>query len=372
MISASQIPELVAAADPDVLDDPVDERLLDEEDTTEEDLRYEIASYGADYDVEGLVRRLQKGDVKVPEFQRGYVWPLKQASRFIESLLLGLPVPGIFLSTEPSTNKLLVIDGQQRLSTLRAFYDGIFPSSKKEFSLVDVQTSFEGKTYKTLSEDDRRVVDNAIIHATVIKQTDPKDGGSSIYKIFERLNSSGMLLSPQEIRTAIYGGPLAETLSALNKVESWRALFGPVNKRMRDQELILRFLTLYLEGKNYKKPIKTFLNKFMETHRNLPEKDREELTSIFTKCTDAINTFVGAKAFKPSASFNAALFDALMVGTALRLKAGPITDGPSMQASLASLLEDKEFFQWISQSTSDDEVVKGRIARATDAIAKVL
>jgi hypothetical protein len=110
----------------------------------------------------------------------------------------------------------------------------------------------------------------------------------------------------------------------------------------------------------------------METHRNLPEKDRHELASIFTQCTDAINTFVGAKAFKPSASFNAALFDALMVGTALRLEAGPITDGPSMQASLVSLLEDKEFFQWISQSTSDDEVVKGRIARATDAIAKVL
>jgi len=377
MIDVSNVPELVAAADPDIFDDPIDERLLDDEDTTEEELRYEIASYGADYDVEGLVRRLRKGDVKVPEFQRGYVWPIKQASRFIESLLLGLPVPGIFLSTEPSTNKLLVIDGQQRLTTLRGFYDGIFPSPRKEssprkeFSLVDVQDSFTGKTYVTLSEDDRRVLDNAIIHATVIKQTNPKDGGSSVYKIFERLNSSGMLLSPQEIRTAIYNGPLAEALSSLNNIASWRVLFGPVNKRMRDQELILRFFALFTDGKNYRKPIKTFLNAFMDSHRGLAGEERQALSKTFKQCTDTINDIIGSKAFKPSGSFNAALFDSIMVGMATRLKIGSINDASSLQEAFKVLLEDQEFGKWISGSTSDDEVVKKRIDRATEVLAKV-
>ena len=79
---------------------------------------YEITSFGADYDVEGIYRRLAKGDIFIPEFQRNYVWQYKEACEFIESLLLGLPVPGIFLSREPETSKMLVIDGQQRLKTI--------------------------------------------------------------------------------------------------------------------------------------------------------------------------------------------------------------------------------------------------------------
>ena len=71
MIDPSEVPSAVAAADPDIYDDPVDERLLEEEDTVEESLRYEISSYGADYDVEGLVKRLRNGDAKIPDFQRG-------------------------------------------------------------------------------------------------------------------------------------------------------------------------------------------------------------------------------------------------------------------------------------------------------------
>jgi uncharacterized protein with ParB-like and HNH nuclease domain len=263
------VPPMIAAADPDIMDDAIDEGLLEDEDTVEESLRYEITSYGADYDVDGLVKRLKNGDIKVPAFQRGYVWPIKQASRFIESLLLGLPVPGIFLSREPETNKLLVIDGQQRLTTIHAFFDGIFPSSKREFSLVDVEAGFEGKTYKTLADEHRRTLENSIIHATVVKQTDPQDDGSGIYKIFERLNSSGMLLSPQEIRTAIYGGTFSTLLSDLNKNAKWRAVFGPANKRMRDQELILRFFALSQSQVPYARPMKTFLNNFMNANKSL-------------------------------------------------------------------------------------------------------
>src|SRR4051812_16231795 len=76
-------------------------------------VRYTLASYGADYPVDGLVKRLDRGDVFVPEFQRGFVWSHKQASSFVESLLLGLPVPGVFLYKEPETQKLMVVDGQQ-------------------------------------------------------------------------------------------------------------------------------------------------------------------------------------------------------------------------------------------------------------------
>ena len=88
-------------------------------------VEYRITSYGADYDVDGLVKRLKAGDIEVPNFQRSYVWRILEASRFIESLLLGLPVPAIFLARDEN-EKLLVIDGQQRLRTLQYFYNGIW------------------------------------------------------------------------------------------------------------------------------------------------------------------------------------------------------------------------------------------------------
>jgi len=371
MPSEESVPELIAAADPDIYDDAVDERLLEEEDTVEENLRYEITSYGADYDVEGLVKRLRNGDAKIPDFQRGYVWPIKQASRFIESLLLGLPVPGIFLSNEPDTNKLLVIDGHQRLTTLRAFYDGIFPPTKKEFSLTDVQPDLFGKTYKTLGDENRRILDNAIIHATVVKQTDPKDGGSGIYKIFERLNSSGMLLSPQEIRTAIYGGTLSKLLTELNTNKKWRELFGPVNKRMRDQELVLRFLALYSNEKNYKRPMKTFLNDFMNVNRQLSQAECKKLSEVFNWSIEAVRDVLGVKAFKPVSAFNAAVFDAILIAIAKRREGGPIVDNQKFQDAYKELLADTEFQQWTSRSTADDETLRKRLDRAKNAFAKV-
>src|SRR5579862_5075480 len=111
------------------------------EDVNERDevapLHYGITSYGADFLVDGLVKRMENGDIVVPTFdpdvsdtelgmvgfQRDFVWSKPQSDRFIESLLLGFPVPGIFL-VQGSEGVLLVLDGQQRLRTLHAFYKG--------------------------------------------------------------------------------------------------------------------------------------------------------------------------------------------------------------------------------------------------------
>ncbi len=133
-----------------------EKQLLDEdevEDEAEKDetvrpVQYEITSFGADYDAEGLVKRLQRGDIYIPPFQRSFVWTQKEASRFIESLLLGLPVPGIFLARDIDSKKLLVIDGQQRLRSIQFFMEGYFnpdpkASSKDVFMLQNVQKQFE-------------------------------------------------------------------------------------------------------------------------------------------------------------------------------------------------------------------------------------
>lgn len=223
------------------LDEPqIEDHLLEssiEIEDEEENItfKYQVSSYGADYPVDGLVKRLQNENILVPIFQRGYVWTHGQASRFIESLLLGLPVPGVFFSKDPESQKLIVIDGQQRLNTLRYFYEGVFADSGREFRLKNVQKQFEGATYKSLSSEDRLRLDDSIIHATIVRQEEPSEDQSSVYYIFERLNTGGTKLTPQEIRAAIYAGEFNQLLDKLNEHEAWRNVFGPVNKRRRDQ-----------------------------------------------------------------------------------------------------------------------------------------
>ena len=211
---------------------------------------YSITSYGADFDVEGLVRRLNDNDIEIPEFQRRFVWTQERASRFIESLLVGLPVPGIFLYREVDSESLQVIDGQQRLRTLQAFFRGkaaFGSSTEKKFDIQGkgIESKFIGLTYDRLEEKYRRKLHNSIIHATVIRQTTPDDGDSSKYFVFERLNTEASQLSGQEIRAAIYQGQFNDLIRELNLIQSWRVLFGRTpnpDKRKRDEELILRFL----------------------------------------------------------------------------------------------------------------------------------
>ena len=215
-------------------------------DDTEKEIipfRYAITSYGADYPADSLVQRLEKEVVFVPEWQRKFVWSLNQASRFIESLLLGLPVPGIFLARDESSAKLYIVDGQQRLRSLKYFYDGVFRG--KEFMLRGVQPRYEGKTYKTLETEDQIRLNDSVIHATIIRQDEPSNDQSSVYHIFERLNTGGTLLHPQEIRACIFHGPFNELLVEFNDIREWRNVYGPPSDRLKDQELILRFFALY-------------------------------------------------------------------------------------------------------------------------------
>ncbi|HVB39359.1 MAG TPA: DUF262 domain-containing protein, partial [Terriglobales bacterium] len=161
----------------------LEDHLTEAEDAVEVQVSpFSVSSYGADYPVETLVSRIKKGDIYVPEFQRGFVWDIKDASRFIESLVLGLPVPGIFLTKELETGKLLVVDGQQRLFSLHYFYEGKWPSQAKEFALKSVQPGLEGRTYATLRPEDRRRLDDAILHATVFKEDEPSEDERGIYE----------------------------------------------------------------------------------------------------------------------------------------------------------------------------------------------
>lgn len=238
--------------------EPIDE-IVEDLDPADEVIpyTYTISSYGADYPVDSLVKRIVAKDIVVPVFswkkpktseivgfQREYVWPRPKADRFIESLLLGLPVPGIFLVKEPS-GVLLVLDGHQRLHTLRSFYGGKIDG--QEYALSnEVQDRFANKTYEGLDTEERRRLDDSIIHATIVRQDTPTEDQSSIYVIFERLNTGGVNLQPQEIRVALYHGDFVHVLQELNDFLPWRELYGTKSRRLKDMELILRFFCVSL------------------------------------------------------------------------------------------------------------------------------
>jgi len=332
---------------------------------------YSITSYGADYPVDALVKRLNKKDVFIPPFQREYVWTLKQASRFIESLLLGLPVPGIFLAKESDSQKLLVIDGNQRLRTLEFFYNVDFKGRGKGFSLKGVQKQFEGKNYKTLSEDDRIKLDDSIIHATIVKQEEPSKDESSVYHIFERLNTGGSLLRPQEIRACIYYGDFNELLNELNENKQWRSIYGQQSMRLKDRELILRFFTLFFKSNDYKRPMKSFLNSYMGSNRDLTINSKEELTTLFDNTIDIVYRSIGDEAFRPVKAINAAVFDAVMIGIATRISEKEIEDLETVKEKYENLLAKPEFIESYKTSTSDEKIVKNRIHLAIEAFKEV-
>lgn len=336
----------------------------DKEATT--DLRYQISSYGADYPVDGLVKRLRNGDIVLPPFQRDFVWPVTQASQLIESLLLGLPIPAIFLSKEAESQKLLVIDGQQRLKSLLAFYDGIFRD--KAFKLVGVNKEFEGATYKTLKDADRRRLDDALLHAIIIKQDDPKDDDSSIFLVFERLNTTATPLSEQELRACVYHGAFNEYLAKANENANWRSIYGDPNLRQKDRELLLRFFSLYFDIATYERPMKLFLTNFMRKNRMLQVYSAEILDSVFVSTVALANKALGRAMFRPQRALNASVADAILVGLARRLAKGPVNDERTLHQAIELVVKSAGFVELYGVGTTNRDKVISRIDAIENAI----
>lgn len=360
---------------------PTDPVSLDEgyEDIDEREeiapLHYGITSFGADFPVDSLVKRLDNHDVVIPTFdpdvsdigsdiigfQRDFVWTKSQCDRFIESLLLGFPVPGIFL-VQGSEGVYLVLDGQQRLRTLQAFYKESL--RERTFRLQYVQDDFQNHTYGTLPPDVRRRLDNSIIHATVVKQEIPSDDQSGIYMIFERLNTGGTLLQPQEIRVALFNGPLVSLLRQLNENPNWRALCGPKSKRLKDQELILRFFAFLARGDTYKAPMKEFLNQYIGWNRSLTHESANTLMSIFETTVETIREEFGDGAFRLVRAVNAAMLDSIMTVIAEGIRSKTLRSPDELKAAYTGLKQDSEYIGAVERATAREEQVATRLSRA--------
>jgi Uncharacterized conserved protein len=318
----------------------------------------------ADMTVASLFQYMTNGKIEIPEFQRGYVWTRVQASRLIESLIIQCPIPIIYFSQGPA-NQLVVIDGNQRLLSIKLFLNDAF-----QLQGLTAYPELNGSSWAALDPRFRDHICNRTIRCiTILKDTHPQIK----FDVFERLNTGSVKLNAQELRHGLNHGRLMELLDKLSKNEDWKKIAGiRADKRMKGAELILRYFALREGRANYQKPLSSFLDAFSERNRGISEQKVAELEREFELTIHRVNAGLGRFAFRAfsenlemQTQFNSALFDAEMIGFAETTNEEIIDgnyDKVALRKHIAHLLKSDAFTNAFRQATSDELSVKTRIA----------
>lgn len=376
----------------------IDEDSEDEDDTFPLD-QYNIISSPNDFNVKTIVDFIESGVMRIPGFQRNFVWDIKRASKLIESILIGLPIPQTFLYEE-KPNSFLVIDGQQRLMSIYYFVHERFPRKEK---LVELRQLFDERgeipkdvlgddayftkfnlslseqlhgqhnrfnklNYSTLG-DDQTTFNLRTIRNIIVKQISPR-GDDSMYEIFNRLNSGGMNLTPQEIRRCMYDSEFFGMLYRTNTQIKWRRLVGGVvpDLHMKDVEILLRGFAMLIGGNAYRPSMAKFLNAFSQTARSFETpmlaKLEELLQSFLDSCTD-----LGSDAFQIGGRFSPMVFESVFVATCSQAyEANDTVRGKITPDSLRALRSDPQFSAAAQSRTTATDQVHKRLARAHEIL----
>lgn len=315
---------------------------------------YNITTAPNDFNVLTITSFMDNGAIVLPPYQRNFTWDKKRASKLIESLVLGLPVPQLFLY-EDSKNKFSILDGQQRLMSiyffvkkrfprkehrayLREMYSekGIFPeyilAGNEYFEDFNIDlpsrddepaSSINGLNYDTMAAigDLQRNFNLRPIRCIIVKQIEPKDDDSSVYEIFDRLNTGGVILNPQEIRANLYYSPFYQKLYDLNKGVDWRKLIGKSERdeKLRDVELLLRVFAMLTFNNDYKPSMTRFLNRYSAMARKkYTQRDVEVIGIIFEKFMGHISTIPISK-FNAGLRFSVAIFESIFFASAKKI-----------------------------------------------------
>lgn len=368
------------------------DEIKEEQEEYSDDSLFNITSFGTDLSFRELITMYDEGDLEKPELQRHYVWDKKEASRFIDSILLGLPVPSIFLA-KTEDDRRLIVDGYQRIMTIYDYAKrGIFGGDGKAFDLSKseiINERWRGKTFNELSVSEQRKIRNTPIHAIVFEQKEPRDDDSGMYQIFERINTSGRSLKPQEIRNCINHGEFNQLLMELNKNQVWRKLYSPFDSkedsRMADVELILRlfafsYLTKMEEINAKQINLVRYLNTFMKRNKDFGLISKEECIFVFTSLMGFFsrafdgNLFRNGKQEETDFTFvrriNPAIFDSVCSATVFCLKVGKLIEFNDiyLMEKYKQLLEDQDYQRVISQRTTNVDNIKERISIAASIL----
>jgi hypothetical protein len=320
----------------------------DEEEDESSVSEYDVTAIPNDFNIRTIFDFVDSGVVSIPGFQRNYVWDQKRASKLIESLLIGLPIPQIFLYEE-GRNKFSVIDGQQRLMSIYFFKKKRFPRMECRAELRKIATEngtipanilsddkffvnfnlklpsrlpskinrFDGKNYDTL-EDYQSTFDLRTVRNIVIRQNTPDDDDSSIYEIFSRLNSGGINLTSQEIRVSLYHSGFYTMLYRINQNLSWRELIGQkeVDLHSKDIEILLRAFAMLWYSADYKPSMTRFLNESSRKLKQLKEEDINYCEELFLSFLNACKKLDDKSFISSRGRFNLSTFEAVFVALA--------------------------------------------------------
>jgi hypothetical protein len=240
----------------------------------------------ADWTIETIDSQINKGNIDLqPGFQRRAAWDDTRKSRLIESIIVGMPVPNIVLAeNREHRGRFIVIDGKQRLLSINEFIKGSYALRG-----LDMRADLNDKTYANLPASDKEYLDNSTIRATVIKNWSDED---FLYATFYRLNSGSLPLSPQELRKALIGGKLLESIeSYLVTSQPFHAIFGDgLDKRMRDSELVLRFIAYDRALADYRGDFKKFLDDTTKYYELDWDTRSQDVMSRFGRLDEALRT----------------------------------------------------------------------------------
>lgn len=342
-----------------------------------------VKTQNIEYDLETLVKKIKKGIIKLnPDYQRNHRWTVEESSRLMESLILNIPIPTVYLSQDVDVDEEVdddvarysVIDGQQRLTA-------IFGFMTNNYSLdgLDVLELLNGSYYSDLPPFLIRRLEERTIKCLRIDSTvDPQVK----FDIFERLNSGAVQLESQELRNAIYRGKFNDMIKKLSMNDNFRKLLNidlksPDTdnkvKKMQDVEYVLRFFSyMNNEGENMKKSFKQFLSDQMVKFNMYDEDNLNKMKSHFERDMEMIFQKLGKDAFakykivdgqlKLQSHFNAAVYDAVSIAVSDRIQEDinfVITD--EMRQKIEELFFDKEFIDCINGSTNDKSKILNRI-----------
>jgi len=365
-------------------------------------LEYDLTATPNDFNVMTIVNFIEKGAVLIPGFQRNYIWDIKRASKLIESILIGLPIPQIFLYEE-ARNKFLVIDGQQRLMSIYYFVQQRFPRKEKRIALRRImeergtippevfaddgyfekfnlklpsrlpeqRNPFDGLNYKTLGSYTEQF-DLRPIRNIIVKQISPANDDSSVHEIFNRLNSGGITLTPQEIRASLYHSKFYEMLFRVNTLAPWRKFVGipEPDISLKDLEFLLRAFAMAYDGENYKEPMSKFLNKFSKEEKRLDDTRVSELETVF-KAFLAAGADLDEKAFRTQQNrFSVTIFESVFAAaTGPMIAGGTPALPPITNAYLEALKSNPDFSAAIQEGSTKKANVQLRLRLAREVLA---
>ncbi len=331
-----------------------------------------------DVGVESMIHQIDNGTIFLrpiserPEFQRRYVWNDKLASRLIESILLKVPIPPCYLSQNDDFEQD-VIDGQQRIYSIYRF-------CKNHFKLagLEVLSELNGKSCHELDTKLQRQINTHTQRFVLITNESHPEVK---FEVFERLNTNTVPLTAQELRNCVYRGALLSLLKELVLSEEWLAILRrkEPDKRMRDEELLLRFFAFKIKGLNsYKTPQKHWLNEAAKDGRNFSDEKIQELRSDWNRALgNSLIWFSYDECFRsslksPPKAINRAIFD-LVTQAAVTLTAQKAASVKTkFRKNFEKLLDNKEFQDLISRSVDHKTRTIKRFELWEEAMAEVL